>query len=218
MKLEYKYLNKRFTNKHGCSGFVLRFVNINEVYFQFDSGYVGCFQLESIKKGSIKDKMSPTLHGIGFVGDGEYKASKNGKTTRSYATWSNMLKRCYDEKCQVLKPTYIGCSVAPEWHDFQCFAEWYYKNYPADGKDYQLDKDLLVKGNKVYGPHTCRFLSRQQNNEISHAKHYRFISPNGEIIEIFNLNKFCKEKNLHQGNMAQVALGRLNQHKGWTKA
>jgi hypothetical protein len=219
MNIKYKYLNKRFTNKHGCSGFVLKYVNTDEVYFKFDAtGWVGCFQMDNIKKGKFKDKMSPSVYGTGVVGDGEHKPYENGRLTRVYVTWSNIIARCYDENRQERQPAYKGCSVATEWLNYQNFANWYLENYPTDGKDYQLDKDYLVKGNKVYGPDTCCFLTPQQNIETSHAKHYRFISPSGEAIDVFNLSKFCRENNLHNGNMTEVALGKKNQYKGWTKA
>jgi hypothetical protein len=218
MQARYKYLNKRFTNKSGQSGFVLKYVNKNEVYFQFDSGYVGCFQIGNIKNGKFKDKLHPSVHGVGFAGDGEHKPSYKGKDTRAYKTWNHMLERCYDHKCQEKHPAYKGCSVAKEWHNFQVFAEWFEENYPNDGGTYQLDKDALVKGNRVYGPNTCCFLTPQKNTEVSLARNYRFISPNGETIEIFNLNKFCRENNLIVSHMCAVAKGNRNQHKGWTRA
>ena len=34
-----------------------------------------------------------------------------------------MLERFHDSKYQEKRPTYIGCSVAEEWHNFQIFAE-----------------------------------------------------------------------------------------------
>jgi hypothetical protein len=218
MNNQYKYLNKRFTNNAGQSGFIVKYVNCENVYFQFDSGYVGCFKLHTIKKGDFKDKMSPSLYGVGFVGDGNHKPSKNGKNTKAYATWARMLERCYYEKYQARNPTYIGCTVDKEWHNFQCFAKWYHENYPADGKDYQLDKDLLVKGNKIYSADTCCFLTPQQNTETSQAKRYQFVSPNGDKVTVFNLRRFCRENNLNASHMAQVALGKENQHKGWTIA
>jgi hypothetical protein len=212
---KYKYLNKRFTNKHGCSGFVLKYVNASEVYFQFDSGWVGCFTIQNIRHGNFKDKMQPLVFGIGFVGDGEYKTGKNGRINKTYRTWTNMLQRCYDLKCQQNHPTYIGCSVHAEWHNFQNFAQWYEENYPKDGKEYDLDKDRLVKENKVYGPTTCCFLTQQQNIETSKAKHYCFISPDGEKVEFFNLNQFCRDNDLSAGHMCNVSKGSRNHHKGW---
>jgi hypothetical protein len=215
MNIKYKYLNKRFTNNAGQSGFVLNYVNAKEVYFQFDSGYVGCFRMSDIRKGIFKDKLSPSIYSVGFIGDGEYKPTENGKITKVYAAWQSMLKRCYDPKTQIRQPTYKGCSVAKEWHNFQNFSLWYENNYPTDGRDYHLDKDALIKGNKVYSSHTCCFLSAQQNSEVTLAKHYTFISPEGKIIEVFNLNKFCRENNLRCSDMHNVSTGRQKSCKGW---
>jgi hypothetical protein len=219
MNNQFKYLSKRFTNNDGQSGFVLKYVNASEVYFKFDlTSWVGCFAIQNIRHGNFKDKMQPSVFGIGFVGDGEYKTSKNGKLNKSYKTWTNMLRRCYHRETQEKQPTYKGCTVDKNWHNFQTFAQWFEENYPTDGRDYQLDKDKLVEGNKIYSPDTCCFLTHQQNVETSKAKHFRFISPSGEVIEVFNLNKFCRENNLNLGNMASVIKGSCNHHKGWTKA
>jgi hypothetical protein len=215
---KYKYLNKRYTNKSGESGFVLRYVNKSEVYFQFDSGWVGCFSMGNIRNGLFKNKLSPSVHGIGFIGDGPYKTYENGKSTRANTAWRNMLQRCYDQGYHVRQPTYIDCTVDEEWHDFQCFAKWFEENYPTDGNSYELDKDALIADNKVYGPDTCCFLTRQENAEVSIAKHYKFLSPSGEIVEVFNLSRFCKENNLNAGGMNDVSTGRQKSCKGWTKA
>jgi hypothetical protein len=219
MNSKYKYLNKRFTNNSGESGFVLKYVNTHEVYFQFDiTGWIGCFQMDHIKKGSIKDKMSPSVLNVGFFGEGKYKNKENGVVAKSYRTWHNMLERCYDNKYQEKKPTYIGCSVDKQWLNYQVFAEWYEENYPNDGKDYHLDKDALIEHNRVYGPDTCCFLTAQQNTEVALAKHYAFTSPDGKIIEVFNLATFCKKHNLNKGSMYRVANGKLKQHKGWARS
>jgi hypothetical protein len=216
MNNQFKYLNKRFTNNDGHSGFVLRYVNAKEVYLKFDAtGWVGCFSMGNIREGRFKDKMHPSVFGVGFIGDGEYKTGKNGKNNKPYKTWCNMLNRCYDRKTQEKQPAYKGCTVAKEWLNYQNFAKWYEENYPKDGKDYQLDKDKLVQGNKVYSPDTCCFLTQRENKEISRAKTHRFTSPDGEKVDVYNLRKFCKENNLNQGNMFSVAKGNRNQHKGW---
>lgn len=58
--------------------------------------------------------------------------------------------------------------------------------------------------------------TNQYNCEYSSAKNYIFISPLGEIIKVFNLNKFCKEHNLTNSNMLKVLKGLRGHHKGWT--
>lgn len=53
----------------------------------------------------------------------------------------------------------------------------------------------------------------------THAKTYTFISPNGEIISVTNLKKFCRETpgNLQSNHMCKVHSGKLPHHKGWKK-
>ena len=64
-----------------------------------------------------------------------------------YKKWREMLARCYCEKYQTKKPSYLGCTVSEEWHNFQVFAEWFYSNFNGSN-NCELDKDLLVLGNK----------------------------------------------------------------------
>lgn len=62
---------------------------------------------------------------------------------------------------------YIGCTVHEDWHNFQNFAEWAYKKPQAwfmeGDKIWELDKDSLVEGNKVYCADRCTFLPPELN-------------------------------------------------------
>jgi hypothetical protein len=98
---------------------------------------------------------------IGYIGTGQYNYSEHKD---AYLKWQRMFVRCYDEKYQDRHPTYIGCSVAEEWHNFQNFAKWYDDNfYQIEGENMHLDKDILVKGNKVYSSETCIFVPKPIN-------------------------------------------------------
>lgn len=57
--------------------------------------------------------------------------------------------------------------------------------------------------------------TRQYNNEYSHAKHYIATHESGEVVEVFNLKKFCCERGLDSSNMFSVAQGKRSHHKGW---
>ena len=88
-----------------------------------------------------------------------------GKMKESYKRWENMLQRCYSEKLQTKCPTYIGCSVCPEWLTYSVFDSWYEQNLPKDESvKWQLDKDLLFPGNKVYCPEKCVFVPQYINS------------------------------------------------------
>lgn len=74
--------------------------------------------------------------------------------------WKGMIYRCYDENTQNNQPSYAGCSVCYEWLTFSNFKQWYDGNYIPG---YQLDKDILFRGNKVYSPITCVFVPQYIN-------------------------------------------------------
>jgi hypothetical protein len=106
-----------------------------------------------------KDRLA--YYGMGVYREGKYKCNKNRKI---YDAWREMLKRCYSEKYHKRQPSYIGCTVCEEWLDFQTFAEWFNDNYyELENEKVALDKDFLIKGNKVYSPETCLFVPMSIN-------------------------------------------------------
>ena len=121
-------------------------------------------QYRDFKNGVIKCPYEPRTVGMGYMGEGKYKSKLNGKKTKAYETWRNMLGRCYDPKLHEKYPTYKDCQVCEEWLNFQNFAEWYEENYYEVGnKTMCLDKDILYKGNKLYSPKTCIFVPDRIN-------------------------------------------------------
>ena len=80
-----------------------------------------------------------------------------------YARWGNMLKRCYSKKHHNKRPTYQDCSVSEEWLLFSNFREWM---VTQEWEGNELDKDLLLLGNKVYSPETCVFVNSRVNSFI----------------------------------------------------
>ena len=71
-----------------------------------------------------------------------------------------MMRRCYSDSCHKVQPTYKGCEVCDDWLVFSSFKRWM-ENQDWSGK--QLDKDLLIPGNKIYSPDACSFVSKQLN-------------------------------------------------------
>lgn len=104
------------------------------------------------------------------VGINDFENSLNAESARVYHIWRQMLKRCYDESAQQKQPTYRGCSVCEEWHYFTNFYNWYTLNY-VEG--WCLDKDILVKGNKIYSPQTCCFVPNEINTIFNKHKNTR---------------------------------------------
>lgn len=82
------------------------------------------------------------------------------KQSVAWRRWESMLIRCYGKDYLNTRPTYEGCRVCDEWLTFSNFKKWFDENYK---EGYHLDKDILVKGNKVYSPHTCCFVPHKIN-------------------------------------------------------
>lgn len=101
----------------------------------------------------------------GYV-DGK-KKQKKVWTCTFYQTWMNMLKRCYSDNAQEKHPTYAGCTVSEDWLTFSVFKAWM-EMQEWEGKE--LDKDLLIKGNKVYSPETCVFVTPMVNTFTTDSK------------------------------------------------
>ena len=126
---------------------------------------------KEFKLGWITCPYEPRAVGVGYMGEGPFLSKENGIKTKAYDAWYQMLRRCYDEKLQNKKPTYKGCTVDETWHNFQAFAEWYENNYyEIPNETMQLDKDILSKGNKVYGPDTCIIVPNSINSLFKHKK------------------------------------------------
>ena len=120
-----------------------------------------------IDKGAdvLRNPYEPNVYGVGFMGEGIHKSKINGKTTREYHAWHSMMDRCYNSKHSERYPTYAECEVCEAWHNFQTFAAWYDDNYyEIEGQRMCLDKDILEKGNKVYGPDTCVYAPNYINS------------------------------------------------------
>lgn len=84
-----------------------------------------------------------------------------------YRKWHSMMTRCYSEKFQKRHPTYKGTTVCNEWLVFSVFKRWM-ENQDWKGKD--LDKDILIQGNKIYSPEFCIFVSNEVNKLFTSRK------------------------------------------------
>lgn len=134
-------------------------------------GYETTVRLTHLNNGFIKNPFHPKLYGVGYYGDGPYSATINGMNTKEYSVWSDMLQRVYDPRVQVKKPFYMGSTVDARWHNFQVFADWY-SNNPFNYPDYQIDKDILIRGNKVYSPETCCLVPNVINTQFRDMSSY----------------------------------------------
>ena len=195
-------------NSKKCGTFrVVEYRDYQNVKVEFiATGYAASVKGKHVIDGQIKDPLYPTVYGKGYIGIGYYTSKELGQESIIYKHWTSMLTRCYNTKYQSKRPTYIGCSVCEEWLNFQNFAAWFDDNY-IDG--WQLDKDILVRGNKVYSPINCCFVPVSIHNIITKAERCRGGLPIGvcydRLKKKYKANLKVDSRNMHLGNFEEIS-------------
>ena len=138
---------------------------------------------------SLQERMTPSVYGVGYMGNNPgLKSSCIGKKCPIYDKWYRMIERCYSKKVHERFPTYIGCYTSEEFTDYSKWRIWY-DNYQYKHEGWQLDKDLLVKGNKIYSSETCVFLPHIINSVLTKSNKTRGKYLIGAYFDTHN-NKF----------------------------
>lgn len=97
-------------------------------------------------------------------------ALKEAKYTKKYglpskvnkrlqSIWAGMNQRCGNKSGRA--PAYTD--VTNEFTSYEEFAVWAAGQIGFDMDGWEIDKDVLIKGNRVYGPNTCIFLPVELN-------------------------------------------------------
>ncbi len=157
-------IGDKFLTTKGEQIEVVNYFGWDEVEVKFASGHVCLAETGQIRKGNVKNPYLPVLHGVGFMGVGSHKSKVSGKKTLTYNTWKSMIERCYSpNSSSYLNYGGKGITVCKDWHNFQNFAEWFVQQ-PNYGKcGFELDKDMVKIGNKVYCSDYCSILPREIN-------------------------------------------------------
>lgn len=159
------FVGDRYLVRHGwCE--VIKYDNKSNVTVKFDTtGSEATGTTFEIRCGSITDCMVPSVYGVGFLGKNDLVWEDCKEV---YSTWSGVLERCYCEEFKRKHPTYIDCTLSEDWKDFSVF----YNDVRLMKRceKWELDKDLLVQGNKLYGKDFCVFLPREINCQIKNFK------------------------------------------------
>ncbi len=136
---------------------------------QFEDATVIILPYACILDKSAYNPMKKTKYGIGYRGPTTQAMYDNPYYGKITDAWENMFRRCYDDALHELEPSYKECEVEEYWHNFVNF----YNSIEAlpnydEWKDtpfMALDKDKIVKGNKLYARHLCMFLTKSDNTK-----------------------------------------------------
>ena len=165
---------------------VLRYVDTHSIKVKFTAtGFVTWCHGSALRNGNVKDPLAPSLVGVGCFGVGPYQGSysENGRKvrTRHYTAWQSMLIRCYSGHPK-FATGYAGCTVSERWQNFQNFAHDIEQMPNWDTPGYELDKDIIKLGNKVYSRKRCCFVPREINGALvrSNTGGGATVLPNGK--------------------------------------
>lgn len=139
------------------------------------------------------------------VNDGKYQANKNGKSVKEYALWFNILARCYNEKCRNKNLTYSDCTVSTNFLSYSYFYEWCHEQVGFGNDGWQLDKDVLVKGNKIYSEDMCVFIPRHINCLLTKSNKTRGNLPIGVSYAKLN-RKYKVQAHNHDSKVIHLGL------------
>ena len=83
--------------------------------------------------------------------------------------------------CDINTPSYVDCTVLEKWRYLSNFKEWCEKQIGFGNEGLELDKDILVKGCKIYSEDTCAFVPAEINCALLSSKKVRGSFPQGVI-------------------------------------
>ena len=97
-----------------------------------------------------------------------------------YKSWSGMMGRSFSLSVKKRKPYYEDSTCCKEWLKLSSYAMWY-ENYMKGfvNRKWQLDKDIILAGNEVYGPEGCCLVPNYVNVILADSAATRGDNPIG---------------------------------------
>ena len=152
-------------SNEGCIMKIAEYDNANNIIveFQDEHKYRLHTYYQAFKNGQCKNPYFASVFGHGYYGvdkNGNIPKTAELKDSKSIHTkWLGMLIRCFDNKLKDRYPTYKDVTCCDRWlcfanflEDFEILKQEYNWN---EGEKLNLDKDILNKGNKIYGLENC---------------------------------------------------------------
>ena len=137
------------------------------VEFQDDYKYRVNTQFKSFQNGMIHNPYYPSVIGVGILGTKYPIRDKDGNLLKAYQTWCDIIKRSFSDRIKEKQPMYYDVTCCDEWKLFENFYEWIVneENYEIwkDIPRSAIDKDILIKGNKIYCPDACTLVPQEIN-------------------------------------------------------
>ena len=177
-----KRLGEENINHQGCLMKIVKYNKATDIFVEFQDQYktVVHTQYSNFKQGNVRNIFYPNVYGVGITGN------KYSTRTKEYKLWINMMARCFDKKEKDKHPTYQNATCCEEWLYYPNFYEWLHsqENFEKwlNGYRWNVDKDILVKRNKIYSPETCCLVPQNVNTLFVKKDENRGVLPIGVTI------------------------------------
>ena len=176
-----EYEGSVFKTKNYGDVVVLDYYNARDVTIKFlNTGNVRKTGTSELKKGEIRDNEAFPVYSVGIM-DVPNEARRNVPIPKEYSIWNGVRQRCYNENIRHLTPSYQEVEMSENFKRYSYFKEWCHNQIGFDQDGWQLDKDILIKGNKVYSEYTCCFVPQEINVALTNNKSVRGSFPQGVI-------------------------------------
>jgi len=184
-------------NNDGETFTIVSKINYKEVYIKFkDYPKLIKTSNKNIARGSVRNPYKPSVYGVGYTGEVKTKINDSNKHLKSYIKWSDMLRRCYSGELKY--ENWKDCIVEEDWLCYANFKQWYDNHSLDESIPYHLDKDIIVKGNRVYGKSFCCLVPEELNIILTNRRNFR---GNNVIGVVFRDGKYIARLSKEGGNV-----------------
>lgn len=187
MGVKIERLGEEHYNKQGCLMRIVEYVGNDDITVEFQDEYKAKVHTTycNFQKGGVKNPYYPSVYGVGMIGEKYLCSDSNSEKwhTKEYEVWKNVLQRCFYEKKKKTLPTYQKATCCEDWLLYDNFYEWLHSQENFDrwlnGDKWAIDKDIIIKGNKLYSPDTCCLVPNNVNVLFTKRDNYRGNLPIG---------------------------------------
>lgn len=193
-------------NNQGSLMKIVEYNNASNIVIEFQDEYKTKIKTgyDLFSKGSVKNPYAASVCGVGAVGT-KYPRYTDAGLTKEYTAWHSIIKRCYDDRSLERYRAYRDVTCCCEWLCFENFYEWLHsqKNFDKwkNGYKWAIDKDIIIKGNKIYSSEACCLVPQNVNS--------LFVKRNKLRGECLIGVHFDKEKNKYRSVCSNPFTGKV---------
>ncbi len=184
------------TNNYGDVE-VTEYIDSHNITVKFlNTGNVRKTGTSELKKGEIRDNEAFPVYKVGVM-DIPNELRRGQPAPKEYSIWNGIRQRCYNENIRSINPTYKNVEMSDNFKLYSYFKDWCGSQIGFDQEGWELDKDLLSKGCKIYSEDTCVFVPAEINCALPSSKKVRGSFPQGVI---YNCTKTRYRARIQRGD------------------